>query len=88
MYGGENGGCHIRQMAHLTDHAVVNSHVRGGKVAGMWLMVHTLYALVLRVRLIVMDMENETRSMGKNTASSTLDANTLLLFLLPMNDNQ
>lgn len=65
MYGGENGGCHIRQMAHLTDHAVVNSHVRGGKVAGMWLMVHTLYALVLRVRLIVMDMEKRNKKHGQ-----------------------
>ena len=65
MYDGENGGCHIRQMAHLTDHAVVNSHMRGGKVAGVWLMVHTLGALVLMVWLILMDMEKRDKEHGQ-----------------------
>ena len=59
--GGENGGCHIRQMAQLADHAVVHAHVCGGEVAWVRLVVHALCALVLMACLNLMDMEKRRK---------------------------
>ena len=48
-------------MAQLADHAVVHAHVCGGKVAGVWLVVHALCALVLMACLNLMDMEKRRK---------------------------